>query len=232
MSMPQLCRWHLYASTQALQNAAIAMVAHAAERAIARSGRFSLVLAGGSTPRALYQQLRSLKTDWSAWHIYFGDERCLPADHAERNSRMAQEAWLAHVAIPFGQIHPIQAEIGAEQAASAYVGVLGGVAEFDLVLLGVGEDGHTASLFPGHEWGSEPRSPAVLAVFDAPKPPAERVSLSARRLSRARQVVFLVAGENKREAVLNWRAGANIPARAITPASGVDVLAEKNLLEA
>lgn len=231
MNPPQLCRWHLYASTQAMHDAASAMIAQAAERAIARTGRFDLVLAGGSTPRALYQQLRQLKTDWRAWHIYFGDERCLPVDHAGRNSGMAHEAWLAHVAIPAGQIHPIHAEMGAQQAAQAYSSVLAGVEEFDLVLLGVGEDGHTASLFPGRDWGREPQAPPVLAVFDAPKPPAERVSLSAWRLASARQVLFLVSGENKREAVLNWRAGANIPARAISPAHGVDVLAEKILLE-
>jgi 6-phosphogluconolactonase len=105
------------------------------------------------------------------------------------------------------------------------------VGEFDLVLLGLGEDGHTASLFPGKDWGQEVDSPIALPVFDAPKAPAGRVSLSARRLSQAKQVLFLVTGESKREAVMNWRAGAPIPARAIAPPHGVDVLAESILLE-
>ena len=100
-----------------------------------------------------------------------------------------------------------------------------------MVLLGLGEDGHTASLFPGNDWGREADSPAALPVFDAPKAPAERVSLSAWRLAKAKQVLFLVTGESKREAVMNWRAGANIPARAITPQHGVDVLAESVLLK-
>ena len=99
------------------------------------------------------------------------------------------------------------------------------------MLLGLGEDGHTASLFPGHEWGTAPGSPDTLAVFDAPKPPPQRVSLSAARLSRARQVIFLVSGQSKQRAVAAWRAGKDIPARTIRPAVGVDVLVESALLE-
>jgi 6-phosphogluconolactonase len=85
-------------------------------------------------------------------------------------------------------------------------------------------------LFPGHDWGTAPDSPATLAVLDAPKPPPQRVSLSAARLSRARQVVFLVSGEFKHRAVAEWRAGKDIAARAIMPAAGVDVLVTSSLL--
>ena len=99
------------------------------------------------------------------------------------------------------------------------------------MLLGLGEDGHTASLFPHHEWGAAPGSPDTLAVFDAPKPPPQRVSLSAARLSRARRVMFLISGESKHRAVAEWRAGKEIPARAIMPAAGVDVLVESALLQ-
>ena len=98
------------------------------------------------------------------------------------------------------------------------------------MLLGLGEDGHTASLFPDHQWGETPGSPDTLAVFDAPKPPPRRVSLSAARLARARQVLFLVSGESKHRAVADWRAGKIIPARAIMPEAGVDVLLESSLL--
>jgi glucosamine-6-phosphate isomerase/6-phosphogluconolactonase len=94
----------------------------------------------------------------------------------------------------------------------------------------LGEDGHTASLFTGGAWGTGPGAPDTLAVLDAPKPPPQRVSLSAARLSRARQVVFLVAGESKRRALSEWRAGNEIPARAIMPAAGIDVLVESALL--
>lgn len=207
------------------------MIARAAEQAIIDSGAFRLVLAGGNTPRALYERLRTLKTNWKAWHIYFGDERCLPAVDPERNSTMARDAWLGHVPVPQKQIYAIPAEMGAKAAAAAYSATLKPVGAFDLVLLGLGEDGHTASLFPGNDWGQEVDSPVVLPIFDAPKAPAERVSLSARRLSQAKQVLFLVTGESKHEAVMNWRAGANIPARAIIPLQGVDVLAESVLLK-
>ncbi|MDP3483306.1 MAG: 6-phosphogluconolactonase [Sulfuricella sp.] len=231
MTPPQLCRWYLFSSEQSLQTEAVNMIARAAEQAIIDSGAFRVVLAGGSTPRALYKRLCALKTDWAAWHIYFGDERCLPAIDPGRNSTMARDAWLDHVPVPQKQVYAIPAEMGAKAAAAAYSATLKPVGEFDLVLLGLGEDGHTASLFPGNDWGQEVDSPVALPVFDAPKTPAERVSLSAWRLSQAKQVLFLVIGESKHEAVMNWRAGANIPARAIKPQHGVDVLAESVLLK-
>ena len=162
--------------------------------------------------------------------MYFGDERCLPAGDAGRNSKMAADEWADHVPIPKDQVHPIPAELGATAAALAYAETLRNVSEFDLVLLGLGDDGHTASLFPGHDWGTSSDAPTVLAVFNAPKPPPERVSLSAARLSRAREVLFLIAGDDKRDAVARWRAGENIPARAIRPRGGIDVLVESKLL--
>lgn len=219
-------RWHACADTAELAQRACNAVLEQAARAISARGNFHLVLAGGSTPQAAYHLLRHAVTDWAAWHIYFGDERCLPSGHAERNSYMADEAWLCHVPIPAAQIHAIPAERGARAAAAAYAKTLAAIGRFDCVLLGLGEDGHTASLFPGHEQGAHAAVPAVLPVFDAPKPPPERVSLSAARLSRARAVWFLVAGAGKREAVSQWRAGAAIPAAAIRPAAGVDVLVD------
>lgn len=176
--------------------------------------------------------LRCVDADWSRWHVYFGDERCLPVDDAERNSAMVATVWLNHVPIPCAQVQVIPAELGASAAALAYAQTLRGVGIFDLVLLGLGEDGHTASLFPGHDWGSAADATDVLAVFDAPKPPRQRISLSARRLSRTCEALFLVAGETKRSAVAQWCVGADIPARAVRPAAGVDVLVESILLPA
>jgi len=227
----QLCRWHALADAGALERVATTRILQAAQQAIARAGAFHLVLAGGSTPRRIYRALSQSAADWSAWHVYFGDERCLSPADSERNSRMAADAWLDHVPIPPTRIHPIPGELGAAAAATAYAQTLGGLGDFDLVLLGLGEDGHTASLFPGHDWGSAADAPDVLPVFAAPKPPPERVSLSARRLSAARQVIFLVSGTGKQSAVAAWRAGMAIPAAAIAPAVGVDILLDFALAE-
>lgn len=222
-------RWHTYSSTAELIHDVVAKVSLFARDCIHTRGAFHLVLAGGSTPRAVYVGLRGIPTDWSAWHIYFGDERCLPAGAADRNDTMAEQSWLGHVNIPAGQIHAIPAELGNQEGAQAYTRIVGKIAMFDLVLLGLGEDGHTASLFPGHDLGNQNNAPAVLAVNEAPKPPPERISLSARRLSQARQVWFLVTGESKREAIANWQQERDIPALAICPHHGVDIHTDLNV---
>lgn len=220
----QIRRWHSFPDMHALEQAATAQILEAARQAIARHGAFHLVLAGGNSPRRVYRALCATAADWARWHIWFGDERCLPPDDAERNSRMAAAAWLDHVPIPPAQLHAIPAELGPRAAAAAYGETLAGLGKFDLVLLGLGEDGHTASLFPGHDWGASAAAPDTLAVFAAPKPPPERVSLSARRLASADKVLFLVSGAGKQPAVRAWHAGTALPAASIAPARGVDIL--------
>lgn len=226
----QTVSWHVYPSAEAVRGIAVEMICRAAEAAIARNGIFHLVLAGGTTPQAVYAALRETPAEWAKWQIWFGDERCLPPEHPERNSRMARTAWLDRVPMAAAQVHAIPAELGAKAGAAAYAGQLRGIPEFDLVLLGLGEDGHTASLFPGQEWGGAADAPVVLAVHDAPKPPAERISLSAWRLGWAHQVLFLVTGVSKRDAVARWRAGETLPASALCPENGVDVLVEEAVL--
>lgn len=223
-------RWIPFADGAALRDHARRRVVEAARDAIGERQRFVIVLAGGNTPRALYRTLRDADTDWSHWHIYFGDERCVAAGDPDRNSVMAAESWLDHVPIPLSQRHPIPAELGAEAAAQLYARELENIGEFDLVLLGLGEDGHVASLFPRETKRREESKADAIAVFDAPKPPPERVSLSAARLNRTRATMFLIEGQSKREAVQRWRAGEDIPASAILPRSGVDVLLTANLL--
>lgn len=220
----QTVRWHIFPDDASLVANALARVLAASRDAIARHGAFDIVLAGGNTPRKLYRALRNADCDWPRWHAWFGDERCAPPGDPERNSRMAHDEWLDHVAIPTANIHPIPAEAGAREAAALYARALRTADTFDVVLLGLGEDGHTASLFPGHDWGVHADSPDALAVFKAPKPPPERVSLSAHRLSNARRVLFLVEGAAKRDAVAAWKRGDPIPAASIAPESGVDVL--------
>lgn len=226
--MLQQCRWHPYTDTSALTAAVREQVLAAAAQAVAARGAFHIVLAGGTTPKKVYAALVASAADWRRWHVWFGDERCLPADDPERNSRMASEAWLAHVPIPADQVHAIPAEMGADAAAAAYARALADVGLFDLVLLGLGEDGHTASLFPGQAHGDETR--AAIAVHGAPKPPPDRVSLSAARLAAALRVLFLVSGAGKRAAVAAWRRGEALPAACVCPAQGVDVYLDAGLV--
>ncbi len=206
-------RWQVFPDRAALAAHAAKLILASARAAIAAQGVFRLVLAGGQTPLAVYARLANARADWPRWHWYFGDERCLTAGDAGRNDTAIRHTWLDHIVVPPANIHAIPAELGAQAAARQYAALLTGLGEFDLVLLGLGEDGHTASLFPGRPLDA---SAEVLAVHDAPKPPSERVTMSAARLSRARQVLFLVTGADKRAAVTAWRAGADIPARAIS----------------
>lgn len=187
----------------------------AAEEAIAARGAFHLVVAGGTTPRALYKALAVRGGGDARWQIWYGDERCLPVGDPERNSVMAETAWLGASRIPAENRRPIPAEQGAVEAAATYGGWLAGVPDFDVVLLGMGEDGHTASLFPGHAWGVSDEDPDVLAVSGAPKAPPERVSLSAGRLSRSARVWFVVTGTGKRDAMRRWKAGETLPVTAV-----------------
>jgi 6-phosphogluconolactonase len=221
--MTQTVRWHVFPDAAVLCAHATDAILESARQAITARGAFRIVLAGGQTPMDVYARLREAPAEWGRWHVYFGDERCLPAGDPGRNDFSIRRAWLDRVAIPPGQIHAIAAERGDEISASRYAQTLRNVGEFDLVLLGLGEDGHTASLFPGHPLGNCPGDPDVLAVRDAPKPPPERVSLGAARLSRSRQVLFLVSGASKRHALLAWQRGDKIPARYIEPSAGVDV---------
>lgn len=218
---PQKIRWLVRENPDDVATDACRMILEAANRAISARGLFRLVLAGGQTPEKTYELLAGFPEDWSQWNIYFSDERCLPEDDSLRNSQMAYRAWLGKVTIPAENVHPIKGELGAATAAERYRKLLKNALPFDMVLLGLGEDGHTASLFPGRcPIGHELAYP----VFDAPKPPAERVTLSVDALSRTRQLMVLACGEAKRQAVADWRQGKQIPVRSLHPPCPLDVL--------
>jgi 6-phosphogluconolactonase len=212
MTLPE---WRVFADADALEAALADALCAEAGAAIAARGTFHLVLAGGSTPRELYRALAERDAGDANWHVWYGDERCLPADDPERNSVMVETAWLATSRIPPANRRPIPAEHGADEAVSLYAGWLKSVADFDVVLLGMGEDGHTASLFPEHDWGAAPRSPDVLAVHAAPKPPLKRVSLTAARLSRSAKVWFVITGAGKRGALARWKSRVALPVSAV-----------------
>ena len=220
MTQQQSTRWHSFNSQQEINQATITRILAAAEEAIAKHGKFLIVLAGGSTPKSIYAMLAKAHANWAAWHVFINDDRCLPPDHIDRNSKMVDDVWLKHVPVPKSHIYNIPAELGPVAGAKKYAEMIKNVGTFDLVLFGLGEDGHTASLFPDH---TVDNSADVVPVFDAPKPPAERVTMSQNRLNDTHEAIFLVTGSGKQEAVDNWRKGVAIPAALITPKCGVDV---------
>jgi len=217
--------WHCLETSDEVASAASRHILDAAKTAITERGCFKLVLAGGTTPEKIYRLLAQADADWRHWHIYYGDERCLPADHADRNSLMATRAFLEKVAIPDTQTFTMPAELGPEQAAAHYQKTVADALPFDMVLLGMGEDGHTASLFPGHK---HDQNELAHAVYNSPKPPPERVSMSAKALSNTRQLLFLITGANKQEAVRSWRSGVDLPIAAIHPDGPVDIYIDRD----
>jgi 6-phosphogluconolactonase len=199
-----------------------------AREAIDTSGRFSVALAGGNTPRAMYQRLVGPplrdQVDWANVHVFWSDERYVPPDDPESCYRMAREAMLAHVPIPAAHIY-LAPTVGGEPeaAAQAYAETLtaafkSDLPRFDLILLGMGPDGHTASLFPGKPQVTAPTSDLVVAVHDSPKPPRARLSFTLPLINAAAHVLFLVAGAEKAAALRDVLRGPHDPARL--PAQG------------
>jgi 6-phosphogluconolactonase len=192
---------------------------------------FAVCLSGGSTPRGLYEQLATpdiaSRFPWHRSHWFWGDERFVPRDHPDSNYRMAREAFLLRVPVPDANIHAIPTEgLSPEQAATAYQATLErfygadklapGRPLFDVTLLGIGDDGHTASLFPGQPALQENRR-WVVAVIGAKSEP--RITLTYPALNSSRHAAFLATGEEKRDLVARAQAGdGTLPAAAIHPA--------------
>jgi len=187
-----------------LETAEDVAAAAAADTAEAlREGARTLVLAGGTTPRRCYELLSQLEVEWGRVCILFGDERCVHPDHPDSNYRMAREALLDRV-FP-ASVHRMAGELGPDEAAGAYAHIVAAVAPLDIVLLGVGEDGHTASLFPGHR--ALQASGLAVGIRDAPKPPPQRVTLTLNALQSARRVMILATGAGKADAVARAKRG-------------------------
>ncbi len=198
------------ADARALAEAVARQVARDAKAAVSERGGFHLVLAGGTTPEHCYALMRDMNLPWEHMHIWFGDERCLPTGDVERNDSMADQALLLHVPLKPSHIHRMPAELGPDSGAAAYADEIQQFPVMDLVLLGMGEDGHTASLFPGNPALDDNR--LVVPVFDSPKPPPERISMGLGLLNRARHRIVMVAGEGKRDAWARIRNGEDLPA--------------------
>lgn len=206
-----------------------------AREAVRTRGRCLVALSGGSTPRPLYELLATARfatrIDWSRMHLFWGDERCVPPDHPDSNFRMTREALIDRVPLPPGNVHRIRGEDPPEQAAAAYERELheffgaGDVPArtFDLVLLGMGRDGHTASIFPGTAAMTETRRWALPVHVEKPQG-MWRVTLTTVVLNAAADVTFLVAGAEKaprlREVLQGGAKRPGLPVQLVRPARG------------
>jgi 6-phosphogluconolactonase len=218
--------WTVLDNPDEVARTACQRILAAAEQAIKKYGKFHIVLAGGSTPEKTYELLSRESSDWKFWHIWFGDERCLPQDHPDRNSLMVDQAFTSKVPIPAEQIHIIPAEQGPVAAAENYAELLEGIIRFDMVLLGMGEDGHTASLFPNSQAMTGKK---VIPIFNAPKLPSERVSLSAEMLSQCTDLMFIITGKSKTDAVSRWQSGESLPVSLINGIETTVALADRSV---
>jgi len=212
-----------------LSRAAADLFVTLAVQSIRERGRFLVALSGGSTPMALYRLLAREPIDWTRIHVFWGDERLVPPEDAENSYGQAREALLKHIPIPTENIHRVASELDPVAAARDYASILREFAappldwpRFDLVLLGLGEDGHTASLFPGSPVDATEPVIAVTAQYQGR--PARRVTLTPLVFNAARQVIFLVTGANKavtlKGVFSDYNSSEQVPAKRIQPADG------------
>lgn len=216
-------RAFVHADAEALARAAAQEVGRAAREAIGARGRFDVALAGGSTPKRMYQLLDAA-LPWSRIHLWFGDERCVPPEHTDSNYQMVRETLLDRIAIPAANVHRMKGEDEPAVAARAYEAELarelGAAPVLDLALLGMGPDGHTASLFPGTQAVGERARRCVENWVEAKQ--SWRITLTLPVFGAARRVMFVVAGADKREMLARvWaKPDAALPASLVGAASG------------
>lgn len=222
---------HAYPNKDKLVAAITERVISEIGQAIQERGLCNIALAGGNTPREIYSKLAEStyqdRVDWNRLHLFWGDERMVPPEHQDSNFRMVQETLLDHVRIPDGNVHRIRGEVAPEQAAQEYTELLHNHFKsdspcFDIILLGIGEDGHTASLFPGTDAVEECGKHAT-AVF-VPRLDTWRVTLTFPVLNAAREVFFLVSGRSKSDIVQRIisikQSAKEFPASMVNPENG------------
>jgi 6-phosphogluconolactonase len=193
----------IYKDADELSNSASEWIADLITKTLQKQDRFTMALSGGSTPQKLHQVLARNykdKIDWSRLHIFWGDERAVPFEDERNNARMAYETLLNHVPVPASQIHVMRTDIEPETSAKQYEEILHQYFDnhdttFDLVLLGMGDDGHTLSLFPGTEIVHEKK--AWVKAFYLPPQSMYRISLTAPVTNRSATIAFLTTGKNK-----------------------------------
>ena len=226
----------VFSDQSALVQFAAELVVQEASTAIAERDNFHFVLSGGSTPAPLYEYLAEPEQreaiSWKRTHFYWVDERCVPPDDAGSNYRQAKMLLLDHLPVLPERIHRIKGELSPEEAASEYKAQLAALSEggrkwprFDLVLLGMGEDGHTASLFPGSRADDFEQGPVIPVTAHYGDRPANRITLTPQVFNSARMILFLVVGAGKAKAVQAVIGGPDAPqkwpAQRIKPEDGL-----------
>ena len=200
--------WLIFNDEMSLSKALAQEILNIAKKSIFKKDCFSIVLTGGQSVLNLYKILSKSDSNWDKWHIYIGDERFLPARHKDRNDQTINETWLDNSTISKNNIHFIKAELGLLEARAEYEDTLKRIDKFDIVLLSMGEDGHIASLFPGHIY---PKEQLVVIEQNSPKPPKERISMSYKQLNQSHYVFKLIMGESKQKAVTLLEQNVNLP---------------------
>lgn len=204
-------QWNVYNTFEEAAKKAADFLADNIEDCIQNKGICHVILPGGNTPVSSLEQLAEKSLSWDKVHWYMGDERCYPQGHSERNDLMVENHLWSRISAT--NIHRIPAELGAEKGAELYRKEITSIGFFDIAFLGMGEDGHTASLFPGHVALEDNRS--VIPVYDSPKLPSERVSLSRDTLSKTKNKIVLVSGNAKAAVITLIKAGEQLPINSI-----------------
>jgi 6-phosphogluconolactonase len=230
MTVPSMPEIEILPDADTLAECAVEGFIRLMDQTLRTRGAFRVALAGGSTPWRMYTRMAAAKINWEHVHFFWGDERCVPPDHADSNFRMADESLLGSIPIPAGNIHRIQGELPVEEAAREYEEELrrffgNETPCFDLVLLGLGEDGHTCSLFPGNPAVKEKKLWVAAVRHSVPPTPlVDRVTLTLPVLNAATQLFFLVAGTEKaerlRQVLYDPFQPDLLPAQAVKPING------------
>lgn len=220
----------IFPSLQELSIAAADLIYQNSQESIKNTGRFSIALSGGKTPAALFKLFASPpysdKIDWKKFFVFWSDERFLPLDHEDNNSHLAKKLFLDQVPIPAENVFTPQVQMPPEAAATQYVNMLTAffkvdMPAFDLILLGMGADGHTASLFPGTN--IDEQHPALVEAITKHNDPVKRLTFTPRLINNAKRILVLVSGDNKAKVlseVLEKKAGKKYP---------IQMLQKKNL---
>ncbi|CEG44382.1 6-phosphogluconolactonase [Plasmopara halstedii] len=222
----------VFSSPDEVGNAVSQLIVDQSKQAIASQGRFTVALSGGSLPQILNKGLQSMKdgVDFSKWFVFFADERCVALDDDDSNFKACKAALLDFIPVPASQICTIDASLTPKDMAVDYTKKLAKIwgsnvlPRFDLILLGMGPDGHTCSLFPGHALLEE-KTLYVASIEDSPKPPSRRITLTYPVINNAANVAFVATGAGKAELIPHMlgleKRTPTLPAANVNPTDGI-----------